>query len=134
MKAAKQILTVPITVILLLFSTAVFAQTEQLRNSTPLQRAKLETFFMKKRLNLTQGQTSQVMKINLKYAQQMDPVIKGNPGKLVKMRQMTAIRRAKDNELTKVLSPGQYQAYLASREQMRQQMVEKMMQKRKGPG
>lgn len=130
MNAGRQIFAASITITLLFFSAAVFAQMQQLRNTTPLQRAKLETFFMKKKLSLTPRQTSQVMEINLKYAKRMEPIVKGGHGKPGMLREAAALRQAKDRELTRVLSPGQYQGYLASREQMQQQMVEKMMQKR----
>ena len=134
MKPAKSFFITSIVMTLLFCSTAFSADMDVLRHTTPLQRAKLQTVFMKKRLNLTQRQVPQVMNINLKYAQQMDPVIKGNGGKLAKMRQSLAIRKAKDNELMRVLTPGQYQAYLASREQMQQRMIEKVMQKRNRAG
>ncbi len=134
MNGVKQIFAASITVTLLFFSTAAFAQMQQLRNTTPLQRAKLETFFMKKRLSLTPRQTSQVMRINLKYAKRMDPILKGTYGKPGALREAASLRQAKDRELTRVLSPGQYQGYLASKEQVRQKMVEKMMHKRAHSG
>ena len=115
----------------LFFSANGFAANmEALRHTTALQRAKVQTALMKKRLNLSQEQVPQVMKINLKYAQQMEPVIKGKGGKLVKLRESMGIGKAKENDLTKVLTPGQYQGYLASKEQMQQQMIEKVLQKR----
>jgi len=129
MKLVKSVFTASITVVLLLCAAAVFAQMEELRNSTPMQRAKLQTFFMQKRLNLAPGQVKQVQGINLKYAEQMEPIIRGNGGKLKKARQANAINEAKDNELRTVLSGEQYQAYLASKEEMHQAMVEKLRQK-----
>ncbi len=134
MKATKLLFTASVAAALLFCATAFSADMDALKNTTPQQRAKLQTLFMKKRLKLTHKQVPKVMDINLRYAQQMEPVLKGNEGKLVKMRQATSIRRAKDNELTSVLTPGQYQAYLASKEQMRQQMIEKVMQKRNRAG
>jgi hypothetical protein len=134
MKLAKRIFTASIAITMVLCSSAVFAQMEELRNTTPVQRAKLQTAFMKKRLDLSKQQIPQVMNINLKYAKQMDPLIKGNEGKLKKTRQIMALGQAKDNELTKVLSPGQYEAYLASKEQMRQAMIDKIKQKQAGAG
>jgi len=129
MKMAKRVFTASITIALLLCAAAVFAQMEELRNSTPMQRAKLQTVFMQRKLNLAPGQVKQVQSINLKYAEQMEPVIKGTGGKLKKMREANAINEAKDNELKAVLSGDQYQAYLASKEEMRQAMVEKIKQK-----
>ncbi|MGC9195766.1 MAG: hypothetical protein ACP5IL_09980 [Syntrophobacteraceae bacterium] len=131
MKPAKTFL--PVLAITLLFSSTAFsAQRDVLKHSTPLMRAKLQTGFMKKQLNLTRNQTEQVMAINLKYAKEMEPVIKANGGKLMKLRQASAIRKAKDAELMKVLSPGQYEAYQASKKQMREQMIDKIMHER-GP-
>jgi hypothetical protein len=130
MKPAKTFFTVFSVVTLLFGATAFSARMDALKQTTPLVRAKLQTAFMKKRLNLTAQQMPQVMQINLKYAEQMEPVIKGNEGKLMKMRQTMAIAKAKDNELTSVLTPAQYEAYLASKEQMQQKMIEKVMQKR----
>lgn len=134
MKTAKLFFTASVAGALLFCTTAFSADMDALKHTTPEQRAKLQTLFMKKRLKLTQKQVPQVMDINLRYAQQMEPVLKGNEGKLAKMRQAASIRRAKDNELTSVLTPSQYQAYLASQEQMRQQMIEKVMQKRNSTG
>ncbi|MDR3568806.1 MAG: hypothetical protein P4L43_12330 [Syntrophobacteraceae bacterium] len=134
MRPTKLFFTASLAMTLIFCSTAFSADMDALRHTTALQRAKLQTALMKKRLNLTKSQSAQVMTINLKYAQQMEPVIKGDGGKLAKMRQSMAIRKAKDTELTRVLTPTQYQAYLASKEQMRQQMIEKIMQKRQRAG
>jgi hypothetical protein len=132
MKLAKRVFTASITITLLLCAAAVLAQMEGLRNSTPSQRARLQTAFMHRKLNLSPQQVKQVQKINLKYAEQMDPIIHGNEGKFKKARQAEAINEAKDNELKTVLSEEQYQTYLASREEMRQRMVEKLKEKRAG--
>ena len=86
MKTAKHFFTASIAMTLFFCATAFSADMDALKNTTPLQRAKLQTAFMKKRLNLTQRQVPRVMDINLKYAQQMEPVMKGDGGKLMKMR------------------------------------------------
>ena len=134
MKPIRYIVAASAMMALLLSAAASFAQMDQLKNTTPVQRAKLQTALMKKKLNLARGQMKAVMGINLKYAQQMEPVIKGNGGKLKKAAQASAIDQAKDNELQSVLSPEQYQAYMASKEEMRQRMVEKLRSKRTGAG
>ena len=135
MKPTRLFFTASIVMMTLFFCASAYsAGMDALRNTTPLQRAKLQTALMKKRLKLTRRQVPQIMNINLKYAQQMEPLIKGSGGKLVKMRQSMAIRKAKDGELARVLTPAQYQAYLASKEQMQQQMIEKVMEKRNHAG
>ena len=128
MRLAKCVFTASITTALLLCAAAVFAQMEELRNSTPMQRAKLQTVIMQKKLNLAPSQVQQVQKINLKYAEKMEPIISGNEGKLKKARQANAINESKDNELKTVFSGEQFQMYLASKEEMRQAMAEKLKQ------
>jgi hypothetical protein len=132
MKVTRHVLAASVAITMLLYAVAVFAQMEELRNTTPAQRAKLQTALMKMKLNLAPEQMKKVMGINLKYAQQMDPIIKGSEGKLRKAAQARAIDEAKDNELQTALSGEQYQAYMAYKEEMRQRMVEKLKSKRAG--
>lgn len=134
MKVTRHVLTASVMIATLLYAVTVFAQMDELRNTTPAQRAKLQTAFMKMKLNLAPEQMKEVMNINLKYAQKMDPIMKGNEGKLRKAAQARAIDEAKDNELQGVLSGEQYQSYMASKEEMRQRMVEKLKSKRAGNG
>jgi hypothetical protein len=79
--------------------------------SRPEQRAAIQTQFMKERLNLPADVLAKIQGINLKYAQQMDPVLKGADGKLAKMQKGRAIMAAKDAELKGILSPSQFEAY-----------------------
>jgi hypothetical protein len=79
--------------------------------SSPEQRAAIQTQFMKERLNLPAGVLAKVQAINLKYARQMDPVLKGSDGKLAKMQKARGIMGAKDDELKAILSPDQFEAY-----------------------
>jgi hypothetical protein len=134
MKVTRHVLTASVMIATLLYAVTVFAQMDELRNTTPAQRAKLQTAFMKMKLNLAPEQMKVVMGINLKYAQKMDPILKGNEGKLRKAAQARAIDEAKDNELQGVLSGEQYQAYMTSKEEMRRRMVEKLKNKRAGNG
>src|SRR5215470_3409862 len=83
----------------LLFALAASGQLDQLKNTTPEQRAKALTEMMTKKLGLSPEQTSKVADLNLKYANQMEPLIKGSEGPLVKMRQMREINEAKEAEL-----------------------------------
>ena len=79
--------------------------------SSPEQRAAIQTQFMKERLNLPAEVLAKVEAINLKYARQMDPVLKGSDGKLAKMQKARGIMGAKDDELKAILSPDQFEAY-----------------------
>jgi len=89
----------------------------------------MQTETMKTKLALTPDQTPKIAAINLKYAQQMDPIIKSSEGPMVKMRQMRPISEAKDSELKGVLSSDQFQKYLAEREQMREQFEKRLPNK-----
>ena len=61
------------------------AQLDRLKDTTPEQRADLQTEFVKSKLGLTAEQEKAVADINLKYAKKMDPIIKGSAGKFMKL-------------------------------------------------
>jgi len=106
-------------------STAL-AQMDKLKNTTPEERAGAQTEMMKSKLALTSEQAPTIAAINQKYAKEMDPVIKGSEGPLMKVRHMKQINTRKEAELKQVLSPDQFQKYLASKEEMREQFEEKL--------
>ena len=105
---------------------------QKLAGSTPAQRAALQTEFMKMRLGLSDAQAPRIAAINLKYAEQMQPILQGSDGPLMKMGEARRVDQAKDAELQGVLSPEQYQKYLAAKEEMRQHMEQKLMEKMRG--
>jgi hypothetical protein len=116
----------------LLFTFAASAQLAELKNTTPEQRAKALTEMMTTKLGLTPEQTGKVANLNLTYAKKMDPLIKGSEGPLVRMREMKQINEAKEAELKQILSPQQFEKYLASKEEMREKLVEKVAEGSKG--
>jgi hypothetical protein len=107
---------------------------DKLMNTTPDQRATAQTAMMKEKFDLTADQLPQVAAINLKYAQKMEPIIKGSSGTLMKMSQMRGVNEEKEAELKGVLSPEQFQKYLASKDEMREQFEEKIEEKSEGGG
>jgi len=115
----------------LMFALVASAQLDELKNTTPEQRAKALTEIMKAKVGLTPEQTGKVMDLNLEYAKKMDPLIKGSAGPLVRMREMKQINQAKEAELKQILSPQQFEEYLASKEEMREKLVEKVEEKSK---
>jgi Spy/CpxP family protein refolding chaperone len=119
-----------IAVLLLAFSAS--AQLDKLKNTTPEERAEVQTAFMKSKLGLTADQTTKVADINLRYAQKMDPVIKGSSGLLTKRRQMNEVNREKEAELKQALSAEQFQKYLDSKEEMREKFEEEIEEKARG--
>jgi hypothetical protein len=117
-----------------LFTLAASAQLADLKNTTPEQRAKALTEMMTTKLGLSPEQTSKVANLNLTYANKMEPLIKGSEGPLAKMRDMRQINEAKEAELKQILTPQQFEKYLASKEQMRENIMEKIEEKAKGAG
>jgi hypothetical protein len=107
---------------------------DKLMNTTPDERASAQTAMMKAKLDLTADQLPKIAAINQKYAQKMEPIIKGSSGPLMKMSQMREVNGEKEAELKQVLSPEQFQKYLASKEEMREQFEEKLEEKRGGGG
>lgn len=87
--------------------------------STPEQRAGLQTRYMKEHLALDEAQTARVQAINLDYARQMEPVLKGSEGGLARMNKGRSLMSAKDAALKPVLSPQQYEAYEASKDDLK---------------
>jgi hypothetical protein len=94
----------------------------------------VQTLMMKEKLGLTQQQVPAVKEINLEAATQMQPVITGSEGKLMKMRRAKEIESQRDAQLQGVLLPPQYQQWLAQKEEMRQKVEQKLMEKRAGGG
>lgn len=120
----------------LLLAGASFADetpTPKLAASEPAQRAALQTEFMKTRLDLSDAQVAKVSAINLKYAEQMQPILRGTDAPLAtKMAEARRIGQAKDAEMQGTLSSEQYQSYLAAKEEMRQQMEQKLAEPARG--
>ena len=98
----------------------------QIKNSTPEQRAQLQTGMMKTRLKLDSAQTLKVQSINLKYAQKADPIIKGDENKLSKYRQMKAIDEQKDKDLKQIFTTDQYKQYQDIKAEIREKIQEYM--------
>jgi hypothetical protein len=116
------------TVPLVATASGAAAQVGHLKDTTPEQRAKVQTDLMKAKFALTPDQVTKVSDINLKYAKKLDPVIKGSGGSLVKMRQMKEIEAEKEAELRQALSAQQFGEFLPSKEEMRKQFETKIKQ------
>jgi hypothetical protein len=118
---------------LLLIASAITAsaQLDKLKNTTPQERAKAQTIFMKSKLDLTEAQLPKVEALNLKYAEKLDPVIKGSAGPLVKMGEFRQANEDKEAELKGILSPDQFQRYLAAKQEMREKVVSEMRERAK---
>jgi hypothetical protein len=120
------------TVLLAAVAINAAAQLDELKNTTPEMRAKALTDLMKAKLGLTSEQESKVADLNLKYAKKMEPVIKGSAGPFKKMREAKRINEEKETALKRILSPQQFDKFLAAKEEMREKFEEKMEEKARG--
>lgn len=102
------------------------AQFDALTNTTPAQRARIQTSLMKELLDLSPDQLTKISSLNESYAQKMEPVIQGNSGMFMKMRQMKEVNDAKESDLKALLSPDQFQKFLASKDEMRKKFEEQI--------
>lgn len=113
---------------LVLMSVTASAQKKSaLQNSTPEQRAKMQTDWMKTKLNLSSGQTEQVQAVNLQYAQKNAPVLQSDDNKLAKFKKLKASQKEKDEALSKILDAGQFKKY----QEMKEEMLKTLKEKRK---
>ena len=116
-------------IVALLVASSAWGQLDALKDTTPAERAKVQTELMKTRLGLTDAQTSTVAAINEKYAERMEPVIKGAENPFLKVREVRDIEQAKEGELKGVLSGEQFQKFLDSKAEIRQQFDERFRTK-----
>lgn len=116
-------------IVALLVASSAWGQLDALKDTTPAERAKVQTELMKTRLGLTDAQTSKVAAINEKYAERMEPVIKGAENPFLKVREVRDIEQAKEGELKGVLSGEQFQKFLDSKAEIRQQFDERFRTK-----
>jgi len=82
--------------------TNVSAQAQKLKDSTPEQRAKMQTEWMKTKLALNATQVEQVSALNLQYARKNESIIQSNEGKLSKFKKMKALQHEKSNALSQI--------------------------------
>src|SRR5262249_24124684 len=120
---------------LLASATVLASELDQLKSTTPAERAAAQTAMMKTKLGLTDEQSAKISALNLKYAEKMDPIIKGSEGPLMKMKDARAVETQKENELKALLSPDQFQKFQAAKEEMRERLFDQIQQHRaKGGG
>ncbi|HEY9046444.1 MAG TPA: hypothetical protein VIN08_11135 [Ohtaekwangia sp.] len=98
--------------------------------TTPEQRAQLQTDNMQEKLQLSDEQKTKVYAINLKYAQKMEDTYRAGGGKLQRLRSMKVVANEKDGELKNVLNKEQYKLYETYKDEMKENVKEKVKEKR----
>ncbi len=99
----------------------------QVAKVPPHVRAEIQTKFMTEKLHLTPEEQTKIDAINVKYADQMQPVLEGSMGPLARMREVEKVDAAKDGELKTALTPDQYKAYQASKDELRARIKQRAL-------
>jgi len=124
-----------IAVAVLVIATSVAAEgLDDLKDTTPAERAAAQTTMMKDKVGLSDEQTPKIKAINEKYADQMDPLIKSSDGMLLKMRAMKQVEDQKEAELKGVLSGDQFLQFQAMKSEMRDKLMERIKAQRAQKG
>ena len=113
---------------LLLAVPALAQDAAQLAKVPPSVRAGIQTTAMTERLHLTPEERTQVEAINLKFANQMQPVLEGSGGPFARMREAKKLEEAKDNELKPVLSADQFKGYLAMKDELKERLKQRALE------
>ncbi len=102
-----------ITAMLILCSAiaGAVAQTPDMKNSTPEQRAEWQNKLMKEKLKLTDTHYQQVSSLNLEYARKMQPVITGEGSRFSRAKKAKALMKEKEGKLKQLLTKQQFEAY-----------------------
>lgn len=116
-----------VTAVMCMAFSHLTAQSKSLKDSTPEQRAKMQTEWMKTKLALNSTQVQQVYDLNLQYAKKNDPILQSNEGKLAKFKKLRVLQQEKSGILSKILDAEQYKKYQA----LKDEMIQKLKDKRK---
>ena len=100
------------------------ADMDALEDTTPAERAAAQTAMMKTTLGLTDAESSKVAPVNLKYAEKMEPIIKGSTPSLVKMEDAREVEQQKEVELKAVLTADQFTTFEASKKDMMEKLAD----------
>lgn len=110
------------------FTTDMFSQ-NSMKNSTPEERAKIQTEWMIKNLQLTDSQKDTVEALNLEYAMKME-TLKNLGGKRQKMKEARKISNEKDEKLKTILNEQQHKLYIDNRKELMKKIKERSEEKK----
>ncbi len=116
----NQILTIATVILLSQTALAQSRMDKLMTNTTPEERAELQTKNMQESLSLSDQQYQLVHDLNLKYARRMQSIYNNDGGKLQKLKSMKATSEEKDRELKGILDSRQYKLYKDQKEEMKE--------------
>src|SRR5688572_22430577 len=95
---------------------------EFMTETTPEERAQMQTDYMKETLSLKEDQEAKVHGINVKYAEKMQEAYEAPTKKQQKAQTMKRINSEKEAELKLLLSADQYAIYEKHKEAMKEKI------------
>jgi maltodextrin utilization protein YvdJ len=102
---------------------------EFMTETSPDDRAQLQTDYMKESLSLTRDQETKIQEVNLKYAGKMQEAYEAPTKRQQKLKAMRAINVQKEAELKLILSPDQYVIYEKNKEAMKEKIKARAKEK-----
>jgi hypothetical protein len=126
----KKVASLILSCALVFFVPALaLAQMEELKNSTPEERAAVQTQWMQNNLSLDAQATNAVSAINLEYAKETQKLQDSDSSKLDKLMTFKRNSQAKAAELKAILTPEQYALYQQKRSEMEDAVRKKLKEK-----
>ena len=103
---------------------------QQMKNSTPEERAQKITDWMKTNLQLSDEQTTTVHAINIKYANENEVLKDSGSGRRDKYKKYKDSQAAKDHELKGTLTSEQFSTYLSKKKELQDKMREEVRERK----
>lgn len=103
---------------------------EFMTQTTPEERAEMQTEYMKEHLSLTDQQVPEISDINLRYARKMQDAYASETRKFQRLKKLKNVSNEKDAELKKALDSKQYETYARNKEAMKEKMRARAKEKR----
>ena len=111
-----------LTALLALTLQARGQASQQLKNSTPEERAQKITDWMKTNLQLSDEQATSIHAVNIKYANQNESLKEDASGRRAKYKKLKDNQEAKDQELKRMLTPEQFKTYLSKKKELQEKV------------
>lgn len=126
----RAIVKLAISAVLALVLPAVaVAQLEDIKKSTPEQRAQMQDEWMQSNLSLDEKISESVSAINLKYAKETQALAAAPGADFKKLMTFRGNAQAKDAELKGILTAEQYSTYEQKKSEMEAQVKQKLQEK-----
>lgn len=102
---------------------------DPLKDTTPAQRAAMQTKWMETNLSLDAKTSASVSAINLKYAQENETLVSTDEPKFKKLMAFKEHSDAKNAELKGIFNPEQYSLYEQKKSEMEAAVMQKVKEK-----